>query len=205
MHTVYKITNNFNNEYYIGVHETLNPNDSYYGSGLRIKRSISKYGKCNFSKEILFVFEATKEAYNKEIELISKCINDPNCLNLGEGGKGGSNFKGKKHSEKTKTLLRDQSTGRKLSKKAKQNISEANRNRVINNSTKEKIKNKAIDRYSNGEGQKKISNGMKKFYANKEKECWIYNLDLKKSKKVAKSSLSQWIDNGWIKGRKIKF
>jgi len=35
--------------------------------------------------------------------------------------------------------------------------------------------------------------------------CWIYNLDLKKCKKIYKSDLDQWLLNGWIKGRKMKF
>ena len=57
IYTVYKITNTINNRYYIGVHKTTNPNDSYYGSGLVIKEAIKKYGKENFIKEILFTFE----------------------------------------------------------------------------------------------------------------------------------------------------
>lgn len=45
MYTVYKTTNIINGKYYIGVHKTTNPNDSYLGSGKAIKEAIKKYGK----------------------------------------------------------------------------------------------------------------------------------------------------------------
>ena len=43
--TIYQITNNINNKYYIGKHITDNPYDSYMGSGKAIIRAIKKYGK----------------------------------------------------------------------------------------------------------------------------------------------------------------
>ena len=35
--------------------------------------------------------------------------------------------------------------------------------------------------------------------------CWIYNLNIKESKKIKKSELDEWLLNEWLKGRKIKF
>ena len=56
-HVIYKITNIVNGKFYIGKHSTLDINDSYMGSGVAIKKAIKKYGKENFTKEILFEFE----------------------------------------------------------------------------------------------------------------------------------------------------
>jgi len=35
--------------------------------------------------------------------------------------------------------------------------------------------------------------------------CWIYNKDLKKSKKIKKDELNIWLNKGWTKGRKLVF
>jgi hypothetical protein len=88
MYTVYKITNKVNNKFYIGVHKTDTPNDSYMGSGLAVRKAISKYGRENFVKDILYITEAKDEAYQKEAELTVDYINE-NCYNMRRGGVGG--------------------------------------------------------------------------------------------------------------------
>ena len=35
--------------------------------------------------------------------------------------------------------------------------------------------------------------------------CWIHHLDLKQSKSIKKEQIDQYLTEGWIKGRKIKF
>lgn len=70
-YTVYKTTNLINNKIYIGVHKTKCPQDSYLGSGSRLKLAIKKYGKENFKKEILYIFKTEKEMIDKEIELVN--------------------------------------------------------------------------------------------------------------------------------------
>lgn len=88
MYTVYKITNLINNKFYIGVHKTENPNDSYMGSGIAIKEAIQKYGRENFKKEILFITEDKIEAYNIE-EKLTLDFSDRNNYNMKLGGVGG--------------------------------------------------------------------------------------------------------------------
>jgi hypothetical protein len=88
-HIVYKITNNINQRYYIGVHSTFDINDLYMGSGKLIKDAIVKYGISNFTKEILFEFDSIFEAYEKEKELVSTTYSDPKSYNMNTGGKGG--------------------------------------------------------------------------------------------------------------------
>ncbi len=34
---------------------------------------------------------------------------------------------------------------------------------------------------------------------------WIYNMKLNKSKKVPKKDIDKWLQNGWLKGRKLQF
>lgn len=91
--TVYKTTNLINNKFYIGVHQTKNPEDDYLGSGKWLKRSIKKYGLENFKKEILFIFENKLDAYLKEKELVNdELIKSELCYNLRLGGDGGFDY-----------------------------------------------------------------------------------------------------------------
>jgi hypothetical protein len=56
MYTVYKITNDINQKYYIGVHETEDPHDSYMGSGVAIIKAIKKVWSREFQKRnIVFI------------------------------------------------------------------------------------------------------------------------------------------------------
>lgn len=165
MYTLYKTINLKNSEYYIGVHKTDNPNDRYYGSGLRIKRSIKKYGKANFKKIILFCYDNAKQAFLDETKILDECLLDEKCLNLARGGKGGPNFLGKKHTNKTKKKLSQIALNRdEFSKEVRQKISESNRRRKISDETRKKLSDKAKQRIMTDEERQKISASLKKYY-----------------------------------------
>ena len=89
-YTIYKTINLINGKVYIGKHETENQNDNYLGSGNNIKRALNKYGKENFKKEILFIFDTEDEMNAKEAELVTEefVLEDTN-YNICPGGKGG--------------------------------------------------------------------------------------------------------------------
>lgn len=72
LYLVYKITNLLNNHIYIGIHSTYNINDNYMGSSRYLTKDIKKFGKENFKKEILHIFEKIEDALNKEAELVTK-------------------------------------------------------------------------------------------------------------------------------------
>lgn len=89
IHTIYKITNNINGKCYVGAHSTYNINDGYMGSGNLIKSAIKKYGKENFTKEILFEFDNKKEMLEKEKEIVCEnFVKNENTYNIREGGSG---------------------------------------------------------------------------------------------------------------------
>ena len=90
-HYIYKTTNLINGKIYIGKrsHETPEK-DKYLGSGNVLKQAISKYGKQNFKKEILYVFQNEDQAYEKQNQLVSiQFIKRDDVYNICTGGRGG--------------------------------------------------------------------------------------------------------------------
>ena len=92
---IYKITNLINGKIYVGKRVRENPSDvkNYFGSGIAIRGAIEKYGKENFSKEILEHVDVTKNCKllcDREKYWISKLnSNDENVgYNLTPGGDG---------------------------------------------------------------------------------------------------------------------
>lgn len=83
----YKITNNINGKFYYGIHSTDNLNDGYMGSGTRLNKAYKKYGKENFSKEILKFFDTREELSDyEEIIVNESLIHDDDCYNISLGG-----------------------------------------------------------------------------------------------------------------------
>ena len=112
-----------NNKFYIGKHQCSVLEDGYLGSGVALKEAIIKYGKENFKREILFIFDNEDDMNLKEKELVTiDLVNDPNCYNLTVGGEGGPVFLGKHHSEQTKQLLREKRLGKKAGSKSQEQL-----------------------------------------------------------------------------------
>jgi len=97
-HIVYKTTNLTNGKVYIGVHATNKIDDGYLGSGCIFQKALNKYGRDNFSREILFDFDTPEEAYLKEKELVNIDFINKDCnYNCKVGGEQGA------YSEDSKT------------------------------------------------------------------------------------------------------
>lgn len=83
---VYRTTCHVNNKIYIGIHKMLGVDD-YLGSGTALSKAIKKYGKQNFSREILYEYDTLDEAREMEIFLVdSEFIKLPTNYNIALGG-----------------------------------------------------------------------------------------------------------------------
>lgn len=93
-HFVYETTNLINGRKYVGKHSTDLPidEDNYLGSGRVLMKAINKYGKNNFKREILGVYDTEEEAYEAEKIIIASKSADINAkyYNVSPGGKGNS-------------------------------------------------------------------------------------------------------------------
>lgn len=148
MGVIYKITNTKSGKVYIGK-RMLNSKkfmeSSYYGSGIYIKRTISKIGKEYFNREIL---EEVEEVDNgialsiRERYWIShyKSNSREYGYNLSEGGE---NFPGFHHSKETKQKIGKSNAialiGNIISEEAKKKISDALKGRIITREHRTKI------------------------------------------------------------------
>ena len=133
---IYKITNLIDGKMYVG--KEVNPEQGYYGSGLCIKRAISKYGKENFKKDTIETCVSENELNNKEIHWI-KTLNTtiPNGYNIAIGGGGGPHFRGHKHSDKTREKMRLFRLGTHLTQKTREKMSESKAGQLGHKHTKE--------------------------------------------------------------------
>ena len=149
-HLVYKTTNLVNGKYYIGVHSCSCKDCKYLGSGKALKAALTKYGRENFSREILQEFNTREEAFAYEAEVV---VINSKSYNLIAGGAGkpecvpcpelvklkiSNSLKGYRHTLKTKAKMSKSTSGvlhpnygKVLSVETRQKISVANKGRVL--------------------------------------------------------------------------
>lgn len=130
-HFIYETTNLINGKKYRGKHSTNNLDDGYLGSGVAIMRSIDKYGKDNFKREILEICKDIPHAYFLETLYVNpKWVERDDTYNLVPGGLGGY---GAKHSEETKVRLAEAQRGKLASEatKAKMRVSSKGKENAI--------------------------------------------------------------------------
>jgi group I intron endonuclease len=115
-HIVYKTTNLITGNYYIGVHKTADFTkfDGYYGSGKILKQAIKKYGKENFLRTVIAVYNTPESAFHAESLLVNEStISDPMCYNIKIGGDIPPKFdwNGRKHSNESKIKISKNRSG----------------------------------------------------------------------------------------------
>jgi len=91
IYIIYETTNLVNGKYYIGAHKQIGLEfDGYLGSGKLISLAIKKYTKENFMRDVLFVFDDCKNAYDMEEKIVNRAIVcNRNSYNLVIGGYSG--------------------------------------------------------------------------------------------------------------------
>ena len=214
-YTVYKTTNKINNKIYVGVHRTSDLNDNYLGSGKILGHAIVKYGVENFEKEILHQFDTCEKMYRRETEIVTnEFISREDTYNIKLGGEGGFDY--------INSVDGLNNSNNNMSEEGKQNISEFRKQWNKENSEQYyqfgfKGREKVLEIYGKGNGtfrnkshteesKRKMSEARKGKGVGKQNSQygtkWVHNLQLKQSKKVSKD---HQLEDGWIKGRKIKF
>lgn len=90
---IYLTTNLVNGKKYVGRHKSNVKDNSYFGSGSILKEAIKKYGKSNFTVDILEWCNSREELYEKEKFWIEKlnAVEDSNFYNIDNGGSGPQN------------------------------------------------------------------------------------------------------------------
>jgi len=220
---IYKTTCLVNNKIYIGKHKTNKLADSYLGSGSILKLAIEKYGKDKFKREILFECLSEDEANRLEAEIVDEVfIARLDTYNIMLGGAGGFTYINstrqniyKGHDKQCKSAI-------KLAQQAAtKKINELKKDKKLYNEYKQKISNSVKLFYKhggkNGFAGKTHTNKTKKILSEKSSihqkgtgnsqygTCWIYSDDSRQTIKIKKNELTSYINNGWIKGRKLNF
>lgn len=202
---IYKTTNLINGKIYIGCHKTKNLDDGYLGSGKLLKRAIEKYGRESFSREILSVFDTPEEMFEMEAKLVNEeFIRNEQTYNLKEGGEGGWDLCISKGLNKNHELTKEDRY------KGGVNGANGNSERLI------KFHKEGKFRYDNFRGKNHSESTKKKIGEANSKhqkgsgnsqygKCWIHNKELKQSKSIRKEDIDLWLEDGWEKGRKLKF
>ena len=105
IYIVYKTTNLINGKIYIGKHvqEDTHEFDGYLGSGTAMKYAIKKYGKINFVRETLSVFNNESECLGEEARYISEYADQDGYNIMQEAGSSTT------HNESTRKKLSDAS------------------------------------------------------------------------------------------------
>jgi hypothetical protein len=207
-HFLYKTTNLINGKYYYGMHSTYKLDDGYLGSGKMLRYSIRKYGKKNFSIEIIEFFDTREKLVNAEINLITEemIIDDNLCMNLKKGGMGGiiSEEHQIRMKEGASKWMTNQWKNEEWVKKLKSDTSNRNKKHYEDGIREkfyfydwtgkrllEETKRKIGEKNSiNQKGEKNSQFGT----------CWITKEG--ENKKIKKELLEDYIKDGWIKGRK---
>jgi len=135
---IYLTTNNVNGKRYIGQKnfDKRSRWKKYLGSGMLLARAVKKYGRVNFSREIIAITYSKEESDLLEIEFIKnhRAVESDDYYNICYGGQGTT---GLYPSEETKQKISEATKGKnnhnygkKPSEETRQRHSDANKGKI---------------------------------------------------------------------------
>lgn len=210
---IYKTTNLLNGKIYVGQRKSKEFIKSYYGSGTLIRKSIEKYGKENFSVELIDFAMSADELDEKEIWYIKKLKSKHTYgnYNLADGGflaRYDFNNQPEWKKEETRKKLSLVNKGRRRSAETRERISKVQKGRKQSEETriKKSISTKNSLKNNDERREKHIKN-LEKHRANRSKivdvydgsdlvhsfksykDCWTYFSELGLGRKVVTDNL----------------
>ena len=204
-HFLYKTTNLINSKYYYGMHSTYKLDDGYLGSGKMLRYSIRKYGKENFSIELIEFFSSREDLIDAEIKLITEemVVDNKLCMNLKKGGIGG--IISEEHHRNMCIGSSIYQKNKWLDDEYRSKMSLIYSIRMKNNHINKKIKYVSFSNKKHSSDTKELMSLIRKGTGIGEKNsqfgtCWITKEG--ENKKIKKELLENYIKDGWIKGRK---
>lgn len=220
-HYIYKTTCLVTGKYYLGMHSTDKLDDGYIGSGKRLWYSINKHGKENHVCEILEHYFTREWLREREAELVNaETLVDPMCMNLKVGGEGGfdkinelglniANLQSQKAKSRGKEARssdpRFAKIGENLKKYSSIGGKESVRKFAEKNDGKtffelmgtdvefQELRKKRFAEIQHQQGSKNSQFG----------KCWIFSIENKICKKIDVEEIEKYIQDGWIRGRKV--
>lgn len=205
-YAIYKITNLVNGKIYIGTHRTKSLENSYMGSGLLIRKAVKTYGVENFKKEYIEVFDNPTDMWQMEAKLVNEeFLRRDDVYNIALGGVSGLSFNAiinhtPLRQKINAKLWSDPSFRKRASERASKTFHRLHKEGKITaygfkdkhhtEETKQRI-GKANSIHQQGSGNSQYGT------------CWIFNLELKENKRIKREELQEWLQKGWVKGRKM--
>jgi len=213
-------TNLINGKIYVGQHATENLTDGYLGSGIALRRAIRKHGVEHFKSEILAQFDSFEEMDECERLIVDEAfVARSDTYNITIGGTSGGHWYANKTGKNVYPGIEERA--RKSIKLAKAKHHEMYENdpeykaRFLQRAHENLEAYRAINRTPfagkshTNQSKRAIGAANKITQAGKRNsqygKVWIHHVGKQISKRVDANKLQIHLDQGWIKGRKVKW
>jgi group I intron endonuclease len=155
---IYKTTNNINGKFYIGQDSNNDP--EYLGSGVLLNKAIKKYGRDNFTKEILEICNTREELNEREKYWITELNAKELGYNLADGGVGGNTYT-EETRERVSNLFKGRYVGPETIEKRRQLRKQHPERYEWNQEQRQRLRESRLGKKMSDETKQKISEKLK--------------------------------------------